>query len=389
MSTPPPDRIKFYVCLPTAFLETRENSYISFDLPAGTPFPSNLLPLMRKTNRALAWEGSFITGVAKPACEGADCACTNCPTPTMICQGEGCKGYQSSTDNLTCNQSTCNLTNNVTYSMKPLYPPGSLLLSEYDPKIRFIKYIPSMDSGSTTMPPSTLPPSVDFAIFSITYPSFRIFNTPERIAKLYETVMQTQIMFQAVREMEYANHNLGVLQKIAKRNNVSTTKVATAIKSERATMEKSANKEKSGDIKKGSMPPSATKVNFNQLGKEMMTMKPGQDVKKMAMTMKPTASKKGSKERYEDDVATNNLVVSTTSEDNPDAEVKDLEVPGPDEFSKELEKDDKKPLLSPDMIMIIVFAVAFVLGIGIMIFFKSKPKKQISRPQQQQQRRRR
>lgn len=232
----PDDKTRFYLCLPCSILEQRSDSKITFSLPAGKAFPTDLRPLMMKTKRVLTFEDSSIVGVDNPACSGTDCYCQNCAEPTTVCEGIGCKGYTSSTDSITCTGTSCTPTNNVSYTMWPLYPPSTSFVSEQKPKIGFIRYESSRPSSSTPPPPiSSMPPMGDYAIFSITYPDPNAFSTTETFSTLFDVVMANIGNFQRVKNgQQFVQHNMGILQRLQRRFKLDTSSIKSQVQGKRS-----------------------------------------------------------------------------------------------------------------------------------------------------------
>jgi hypothetical protein len=112
---------------------------VTFTLPAGTKFPTDLSIIMKKTGRFFSLEYG-IEAVSLPTCEGDGCECVSCQTSG--CMNANCINFTTSIDNIQCNNSSCARSNDVKYYMTPLYPDTSTYLSEYNPKFRFIKFIP-------------------------------------------------------------------------------------------------------------------------------------------------------------------------------------------------------------------------------------------------------
>ena len=139
----PQNKARFYIILDTSIqtMFTRGDQPITFTLSSGTKFPSDLSVLMKKTGRYFSTTSSLIEGVSEPKCEGDECECVYCPPDG--CRNEDCLEKTTSSTSFQCNKETCTRTNNMKYYMTPLYPATDLYLSEYNPKFRFVKYVPS------------------------------------------------------------------------------------------------------------------------------------------------------------------------------------------------------------------------------------------------------
>lgn len=188
----PKNNVNFYLALPCNILDTRDDSYtITIKMPANSAFPSDLTDLMKEIKRVI----SFDEIVGKNAA-GA-----------IVCTNKECADYVSSEQ--------------ITYSIKPLYPPRSTYLYEYKPKIAFTKNVSTIMS---TIPPST-PPSLlsqnDFAIFRITY-DLSDFKELTSFKKLYDSIIENQNYLVMLNEKNFIEHNLATLQRIQKTNKIQT-----------------------------------------------------------------------------------------------------------------------------------------------------------------------
>lgn len=370
-SLPPENMmIKFYQCFPVDTLEQREDSYIKFSLDADKKFPTNLLPVMKKTGRVLSFTKSSITGVANPACEGDGCSCENCPTPSMVCSGNECGGYTISTDNITCSKSSCTPTNNVSYTMRPLYPAVSAILSKYSPKIKFIKYI---SPAAGTPPPqgvmtvSSPLPNMEFAIFSIVYPTPEVFQSSDAYSELVSSVLQNKFL-EMVNEKKYAEHNVGMLQKLAKKYKLSTTNLKKpSVSPPPSDKKQQSSKQTTIDQKQlQSRPPPPMKETFYQIIE-------------------------GYTENT-DDVDIGSFEMSTTSEDNTEPEEETLETPdpnmsisfkegsGPQPNSSNQEKKKQTPVY-----IWIVVGLAACMLIGGGYYYMTASKSKTTKPKRKQQ----
>jgi hypothetical protein len=143
MTTPHPQRkARFYIILTTFnqnFITGKDP--ITFTLSTGASFPSDLSFLMDKTGRYLSTTQSLIEGKSEPKCEGDDCSCVSCQPDG--CMNEYCLQKMSSAANVRCDKDTCERTNDMKYLMFPLYPSPEFYLEKYNPKFRFIRFIPS------------------------------------------------------------------------------------------------------------------------------------------------------------------------------------------------------------------------------------------------------
>lgn len=407
MTTYSPKKVRFYIALSPSIPGslTQATEPVTFTLPAGTKFPSDLADIMKKTGRFFPIGATNIEGVSKPLCEGEGCECSNlsCTSP-IGCKNTNCAGFSSSIDTITCNKNTCTRSNDMTYYMTPFYPSEETYLSQYNPKFKFIKFIPSqiitkqhyrdivykyvygkdttiqetsepvkkqlfpfppgwaLEPGMTmppgdfipyvgTLPPDEIPPpgwdvlpgmiippggtfppeflqsmpmtnineqreedpmiqnlpaEIEFpqtVVFAITYPSFTDFDTDDKFLQLYEKVMLYNLGFLMIKQDQYLQHNIAVLQQIIRANKLPKTLL---------------NPKKL--ILNGGGPSSTINSTQSQIG--MNT--PFPDVV----------------EGYDGEIQLNNLVIPTlTMEDTDNVATDILSTPEPDEYTDEIQKE--------------------------------------------------
>lgn len=196
-SFPPQVLAHIYLALPCSLLETRENAKpVTLTISGGSSFPANLGSIIKQIERVISYEKSDIVGKKSD--------------DTTVCQGVQCMGY-------TADES-------ITYSMKPLYPPQNTFLSEYKPKIGLVKFLttlmtlPPQDRMSTATPLS----QNEFAIFRITY-NVLLINTSDATTKFKDSILKNGHYLRMLNETKFFEHNMAVVQKIQKMNNVSST----------------------------------------------------------------------------------------------------------------------------------------------------------------------
>jgi len=186
----PRNNINFYLALPVNLLDTREDTYtVTIKLPADTEFPTDLTDLIKETKRVI----SFDEIVGKNA------------SGTTVCTNTECAGYAA--------------TEQITYSIKPLYPPRTTYLYEYKPKIGLVKYV-STTISSVSPSSSSLLSENDFAIFRISY-DLKDFKDFESFKKLYDSIVENQNYLVMLNEKNFIEHNLSVLQRIIKTNKIT------------------------------------------------------------------------------------------------------------------------------------------------------------------------
>ena len=261
MTTEIPDqKARFYMAFNVGpDTQKFKDGHISFRVPAGEKFPTDIIGLMKKTSRLLSFEESDILGIANPKCEGSDCSCNNCASSELldcetfacpvgenlkiVCRNKDCINYVASTEGIECNNPSCSVRNDVTYYMSPIYPPQYTFLPEFNPQFKFIDYIESvsvtkqmiLDNKSSfeeMLPPGeTLPPLDEnfepfnlsgLVIFSVVYPSVKDFHTPEIFRKLQET-LQGSPFFKIIKQEKYLDHNIATLQEIIRINQLPKT----------------------------------------------------------------------------------------------------------------------------------------------------------------------
>jgi hypothetical protein len=150
-SIPRNKKARFYIMLDAdasnSSMFTRGEEPITFTLSAGSKFPTDLSILMNKTKRFISLTSSMIEGVSDPQCIGENCECFFCVPDG--CMNKNCLEKTSTTSSayVQCNQESCARTNDMKYFVSPLYPAKELYLSEYNPKFRFLKFIPSQTIG--------------------------------------------------------------------------------------------------------------------------------------------------------------------------------------------------------------------------------------------------
>jgi len=145
----PTKRARFYIAMGTndqRFQKGKEP--VIFTLPAGTKFPTDLSVIMKKTGRFFSINDG-VEAVSLPQCEGDGCECVSCQPSG--CMTDKCIDFTTSIDNIQCNNPSCVRSNDVKYYMTPLYPDTSTYLPEYNPKFRFIKFIPSQKIQRSVM----------------------------------------------------------------------------------------------------------------------------------------------------------------------------------------------------------------------------------------------
>lgn len=291
-TTVPPgnDKPMFFLTFPTTGDFVPEKAYLSFSLPAGKAFPSDLSGLMEKTERFLSYEDSAIEGVEFQKCEGTNCACANCRQQLIVCEGRTCAGFVSSTDGIECNNTNCVPTNNTEYSMYPLYPDFMLA---YSPKFKFIRYV----RGGGTTTPSTIRPTGDHVFFRVSFPSSDVFDTTEKFRELQAAVEAFAPTFK-----QYEAHNTATLQRIIKKNKLNMD-----------TMTRGGQKTK---------PPSSLQP--TTVSKVSTTRTPGTIKPRAPATKRPTIV-----ERYEDDLVLADLVVPDTENTDTDNTPVELLTPEP------------------------------------------------------------
>jgi len=111
---------------------------VTFTLPTGKTLPTDMSIIMKKAGRFFSINDGMM-GVSFPKCEGDGCECVSCESSGCM----NCLNFTTSTDNIQCNKDSCERSNDVKYFASPLYPEKDTYLSEYNPKFKFIKIIPS------------------------------------------------------------------------------------------------------------------------------------------------------------------------------------------------------------------------------------------------------
>lgn len=254
MSTTPSPKeyASFFMMFPENAPMNRETEPLSFTLPEGKTFPTDLVGIINKTKRFLTFDQSEVKGSTTPQCDGTNCQCQDCPSSELVCVGIECVGQRASdpTTNITCNGSGCTASNDITYSMYPLYPVD-MCLSQYNPKFKFMRYISSekvdtKNKESTikklfkegeTIPPLDLLQLPNLVLFRVSYP-ISVFTTQDKFAELYEIITYTNNFIILFNEEKLIQHNIATLQKVIKKNqlqkiNVQNIKQGAKINSEK------------------------------------------------------------------------------------------------------------------------------------------------------------
>lgn len=271
-TTPSPDNYsRFYMIFPENSPMNRENYPITLTLPADKKFPLDLIGIMNKTKRFLSFEQSEVKGTTTPQCSGTSCVCQNCPEPEVICSGIGCKEKDASysTYGITCNNSLCVVSNDITYSMYPLYPVD-MCLPQYDPKFKFMKYISSekittkdlqennsiiqeLFKEGETIPPLDLLKLPNLVLFSVTFP-IRDFNTQDKFAELYDIITYTNNFITLLKYDGLVQHNIASLQRVIKKNNLQKLELKTIQKGKQLSTKKPISREIMNDVMEGKIP---------------------------------------------------------------------------------------------------------------------------------------
>lgn len=233
MSTPSPnDYARFFMMFPDNAPMNRESEPILFTLPSDKTFPTDLVGIMNKTKRFLSFEQSEVKGSTTPQCDGTNCQCQNCPVSELVCVGKECIGQRATdpTTNITCNQTGCLASNDITYSMFPLYPVD-MCLSQYNPKFKFMKYMSSekidgkahestiqkLFKEGETIPPMDILQLPNLVLFQVTYP-ISVFSTQDKFSELYEIITYTNNFITLFNEEKLIQHNIAMLQKVIAKN---------------------------------------------------------------------------------------------------------------------------------------------------------------------------
>lgn len=388
MTTPYPGRkAQFYILVPQDTTEfTAEPTAVTFSLPAGTKFPDDLTQIMRKTQRYFTFK-SIVLGETSPTCEG--CVCTNCTNLVSYCEGEGCKGFVSSVDNIVCDNSSCTKTNDTKYYLLPLYPTNASL-PHYNPKFKFIKVIPStkidMDKknveiakglGVSTIPPELFPlPTM--VMFAVSYPSLDIFNTEDKFNELYELCKVSGVILALLKEEKYAKHNNAILEQIVKINKLPTTLLKQDI--EKVAKSNSAISEDRKVMRQQQLLSKPPKQLDQKLVNRLIASIEKQASNPSASSRKPLPLFGFVKERYEGDIEIKDLVVPISEQDDTT----------PDILLTEEPKNPPKPKRDPWGILGIIIPVLVVLSIAYGVYKSTRPvpKKTPQKTQQLQARRR-
>lgn len=350
----PNDIVQFYMIFPENSPFNREELPITFTLPSGKAFPSDLSGIMNKTKRFFSFDQSEVKGVSNPECQGTDCICQNCPSSTVLCTGIECKDYSNtlSTTGITCNKSTCTTVNEIKYSMYPLYPVD-MTLSQYSPKFKFIKSISSsllslselqknvdlvkkLFVDETTIPPLENLQLPNFVMFSVVYP-IDVFNTQAKYTELFDIISYTNIFTTLLKEERFFQHNIASLQKVVKKNNLQRDTLSN-MKQGKQEFKKEDKKE--GGVVSTDKPKPIQKV-IPLKKPEISTPKPLflqqnipsiRPLSQQIFPSNPPTSTKPIMEKYEGEIALNNLVVPITKRDDTSLSADTLLTPEPDEI---------------------------------------------------------
>lgn len=335
-TTLPPggEKPRFFLMFPTTWDFLPEKAYLSFSLPAGKSFPSDLTKLMEKVERYISFEDSGIEGVEFQKCEGTNCACANCRQQLIVCEGRACSGFVSSTDGIQCSSTNCIPTNNAEYSMYPLYPDFMLA---YSPKFRFMHYV---RGGTTTPMPSAGTAGGDHVLFSVVFPSSDVFDTNEKFRELKVAVDAL-----APTSNQYEMHNTATLQRVIKKN-----KLSRDLMSGQKTKPQSSIK----PIIKTTKPPGTIRTRApatRMIGSNILTP-----------SMRPIIM-----ERYEDELVLADLVVPET--ENTDTDNTPVELLTPEQNFTTTAPPSDNGLTMTQIWMIVGGCVValFVLGFVIMM----------------------
>ena len=133
-------KARFFILLDTERM-IKSAEPITFTLPAGSTLPSDLSILMKKVGRFLSLSETSVEAFSDPQCIGEDCSCVICEPSS--CKGEFCKDFTTTTETIQCNNSSCSKTNDAKYFIYSFYPDPGMFLSDYNPKFKFLRYIPA------------------------------------------------------------------------------------------------------------------------------------------------------------------------------------------------------------------------------------------------------
>lgn len=404
-TTPSPgQKAQFYLLFPQDKTEFNpELTPITFSLPAGTKFPSDLTQIMKKAQRYFTSE-SIVLGETLPTCEG--CVCSNCPDLVSYCEGKNCIGFTSSVDGIVCDNVSCTKTNDTKYYLLPLYPTDSSL-PHYNPKFKFIKVIPptkiesnaqnleivkKLDPKINTFPAEFTNMPFSLVLFSVSYPSLDIFNTEEKYNEIYELCKLSSVLLDLLKEENYAKHNNLLLQQIIKNNKLPQSlldqefnkakKSNELIVEDRRKIREQQLLTKLPDVVDEVLVQRMMEMKKNNMRKPNMqpnmesnmesNMQPPNAPPSVQPNMPPPNAPSGVvKEGYEGEIEIKNLVVPISKQDDTT----------PDTILVE----EKKPWQITSIILIIVLLLCFAYYI-YNNFFKSVPTKTLKQKQKSQAR---
>lgn len=190
---------------------------------------------------------------------------------------------------------------------------------------------------------STAPPLMEFATFTVTYPDPDNFGKADAYSQLVSIILQNNKYLEMVKDekcAQYAKHNVGTLQKIAKRYKLSTTnlKQSSLAPNKKVTNNSSSSKKPQSGSGSGtpsssgplSRPPSSSGPQSSGSDDRSFSSSGPDDRPPSPPPMRENYYYMVERYTEDEDIVLTDLYNPATAEDNTETEVEILSTPDPE-----------------------------------------------------------